>query len=161
MKKLIPFLFGFLIGALIAQNILQSKQLILSKQTSQIDTQIVVSDPLVISLNDERKKYGLSALMPSGKLDESSKIKACDMVDKKYFEHVAPNGEEAWDIMKKVGYKYQHAGENLARYFSNDNDMVKAWMNSKKHKENILDDRYKEIGVGRCGHYVVTHFGTK
>ncbi len=42
----------------------------------------------------------------------------------------------------------RYAGENLARDFSNASDAINAWMNSPTHKENILNPKYREIGVG-------------
>ncbi|MDP1710228.1 MAG: CAP domain-containing protein, partial [bacterium] len=40
------------------------------------------------------------------------------------------------------------AGENLARDFCSAGATVDAWMNSPTHRENMLSENYKEIGIG-------------
>ena len=52
------------------------------------------------------------------------------------------------EVFTSFGYKYRYAGENLARDFSNASSAMDAWMNSPTHKENILNPKYKEIGIG-------------
>jgi hypothetical protein len=101
-------------------------------------------------------------------LDESAKRKAEDMRDNQYFAHDSPDGVEPWYWFEKVGYDYVHAGENLAIYFDDSEEVVNAWMHSPLHKDNILKKEYTEIGVATVkGKYkgydtvfVVQHFGT-
>jgi uncharacterized protein YkwD len=40
------------------------------------------------------------------------------------------------------------AGENLAIKFKNPAGIVPAWMNSPKHKKNMLNAAYTQTGVG-------------
>lgn len=49
--------------------------------------------------------------------------------------------------MKGAGYKYSVAGENLARDFADTPSMMDAWMASPTHKANIVNPKYKEIGI--------------
>ena len=70
------------------------------------------------------------------------------MIDRDYWAHVAPDGTQPWKFFTSFGYKYRYAGENLARDFSNASSAMDAWMNSPTHKENILNPKYKEIGIG-------------
>ena len=37
--------------------------------------------------------------------------------------------------------------ENLAIGFESNKDVMKAWMDSPSHKENILNEKYNEIGL--------------
>ena len=70
------------------------------------------------------------------------------MLSRQYFDHVSPSGEGAGDIANKFGYKFVLIGENLAMGdFVDDEDVVKAWMNSPGHRANILKPAYIEIGV--------------
>ena len=41
----------------------------------------------------------------------------------------------------QAGYNFSFAGENLAVYFSDSNDVNTAWMNSPEHRANLLDPR--------------------
>ena len=76
------------------------------------------------------------------------------MFAKGYWAHVSPIGTEPWYFITKSGYKYQHAGENLARDFSNPKDIVDAWMASPTHKQNLLDARYQDIGIAVMDGYI-------
>ncbi|MDP3917901.1 MAG: CAP domain-containing protein [Candidatus Woesebacteria bacterium] len=98
--------------------------------------------------NQKRTEAGLSALSLNQELSAAAYTKAKDMIDKDYWAHTAPDGTEPWKFFGDFGYKYRYAGENLARDFSNASSAVNAWMNSPTHRENILNPKYKEIGIG-------------
>ncbi|EKD94570.1 MAG: hypothetical protein ACD_26C00034G0105 [uncultured bacterium] len=98
--------------------------------------------------NQKRTEAGLSALSLNEKLSAAAYTKGRDMIDRDYWAHVAPDGTQPWKFFTNFGYKYRYAGENLARDFSNASDAVNAWMNSPTHRENILNTKYKEIGIG-------------
>lgn len=97
--------------------------------------------------NAERKKNGLPALVPNASLSEAAYQKARNMFDEQYWSHYSPDGESPWEFMKAAGYTYSVAGENLARDFTDTDDMVNAWMNSPTHRENIVNAKYQEIGI--------------
>ena len=108
-----------------------------------------ISPAEVIRLtNAQRAASGLSPVSENSKLDLAALAKGNDMLAKGYWAHFAPDGTSPWSFFMNFGYKYQYAGENLARDFSNANDAVNAWMNSPSHRENILNSKYKEIGIG-------------
>lgn len=65
-----------------------------------------------------------------------------------------------WETMKKY-YRYQIAGENLARQFNSDEAIVNAWLNSPAHREVMLNCRYTEVGVGRYNGYVSQLYGKR
>ena len=98
--------------------------------------------------NLKRTEAGLEPLSVNQKLSDAAYIKGADMINKDYWAHVAPDGTEPWAFFNSIGYKYRYAGENLARDFSNPNSAVEAWMQSTSHRENILNPKYKEIGIG-------------
>lgn len=107
-----------------------------------------ISPSEIISLtNKERAANGLSALTNNKTLDSAALAKGNHMLAKGYWAHFAPDGTSPWSFFVNFGYKYQYAGENLARDFTNASDTVAAWMNSPSHKENILNPHYKEIGI--------------
>jgi uncharacterized protein YkwD len=90
------------------------------------------------------------------------------MFENQYFAHESPTGEKVSDLAKKFGYDFLLIGENLAMgNFSSDEDLVLAWMESPGHRENILNEKYQEIGVavkkgifeGKEVWIAVQHFG--
>jgi hypothetical protein len=97
--------------------------------------------------NAKRLEAGVGSLNYNSLLSEAARLKGQDMLAKGYWAHVAPDGTEPWYFFTKTGYKYKYAGENLARDFSNPTDAVNAWMASPSHRENLLSDKYKDIGI--------------
>lgn len=101
-------------------------------------------------VNAERAKAGLGIVSFENRLNEAAGIKARDMAAKTYFDHVSPDGVDPWDLLARVGYDWQWAGENLAlnsQTFSEE-AIVKAWMNSPGHREVILTGSHTETGIG-------------
>ena len=116
---------------------------------SQIDPAKVVE-----LTNNQRLNTGLEILRQNPELDQAAAAKAADMFADNYWAHVSPSGTEPWYFVTNSGYKYQHAGENLARDFSNPKDIVSAWMASPTHRKNLLDGRYRDIGVAVMDGYI-------
>ena len=86
--------------------------------------------------------------MASTKLHAAAMKKVQDMFLKQYFAHVSPDGRQASDLASDQNYEYIAIGENLALgNFENDKILVQAWMDSPGHRANILDRRFREIGV--------------
>lgn len=98
--------------------------------------------------NDQRVQFGLPTLEENTLLNQAASLKLRDMFDKQYFEHVSPEGFGPSHWVEIAGYKYRIIGENLALgNFENDADLVDAWMNSPGHRENILREEFRDIGV--------------
>ncbi len=106
------------------------------------------ADLIVAETNKRRKENTLGPLEENPNLTRAAEMKLKDMVDKQYFEHVSPTGKGPADLAKAAGYSYVLVGENLALgNFEDDSVLLDAWMNSPGHRANILNTRYKEIGV--------------
>ena len=110
-------------------------------------------------INEIRIENGLSSVKYNRMLAKSSKDKACDMNEKHYITHTSPDGK-LWEFIKETGYHFVMAGENLGQGCT-DEGCVELWMRSPKHKEIILDPRYKEGAVSRCGDSIALHFATR
>ena len=128
----------------------------------------VVSAILVDLANEDRTENELNTLTLNPTLVAVAQAKANDMAEKGYFAHTSPEGRDPWYWFNAEGYEYRNAGENLAVDFSDSGDIEKAWMSSPKHRENILNEKYTEIGIAMAegtyeGHpttFVVQVFGT-
>jgi len=118
--------------------------------------------------NEARGSEAVGTLRRSSVLDEAAQQKANDMAKEGYFAHYSPEGVAPWFWFDESGYNFVHAGENLAVYFTDSEDVVDAWMSSPGHRANILNGDFTEIGVGTAkGTYegydtvfVVQFFGT-
>ena len=71
-----------------------------------------------------------------------------DMADHDYFSHDSRNGTSAFQRIKKAGYRYSSAGENIAAGFRTPASVVKAWLKSPGHCKNVMNRSYDELGVG-------------
>mgnify|MGYP000532153764 CR=1 FL=1 len=123
---------------------------------------------IIYFTNVNRNANSILSVTENSKLNTSAQVKAADMLAKQYFEHDSPSGVSVGDLVEDAEYAYVTVGENLARGdFKNSKEVVDAWMASPGHKENILNVRYTEIGVGIAyGKYegddvwlLVQHFG--
>lgn len=107
----------------------------------------ITPERIIELTNIERVKSGLAPLRENKVLSEAARGKAADMIAFSYWAHISPSGKTPWAFFADVGYKYQYAGENLARDFKDPEAVMSAWMNSSSHKDNIVNSKYQEIGV--------------
>jgi uncharacterized protein YkwD len=98
--------------------------------------------------NTERAKEKEAALSIDSQLTSAAQAKATDMVTRDYWSHDTPDGKAPWTFIAAAGYSYQAAGENLAYGFNNASDTITGWMNSKEHRDNILNIAYSQVGFG-------------
>lgn len=113
--------------------------------------------------NEDRRRHGLVALQENDALREGARLKAQDMVERRYFGHTDPDGRKAWAWFDRVAYPYTFAGENLARAARDPIQIEAGWMRSQPHRKNILSPRFTEFGIAavesRGGVIVVAFFG--
>lgn len=102
---------------------------------------------LLTDVNKEREKLNLTPLVINEELNQAALAKAQDMFTDQYWAHVAPDGKQAWDFIKESKYVYKYAGENLARDFDNSDEVVRAWMASPSHRENIANKDFTQMGL--------------
>jgi len=99
-------------------------------------------------VNAERKKVGCPALTIDPQLTAAAQAHSANMESRHFFSHVDPDGKQPWDRMLKAGYRYRIAAENIGAGFSTPEAMVRGWMNSPGHRENILNCKLEDTGVG-------------
>lgn len=131
-------------------------------------TDITVAD-LFKYTNEKRATAGLSTLELNDQLSAAARDKAADMFANNYWAHNSPAGRNPWSFIVEANYSYLFAGENLARDFGDSRGVVEAWMSSSSHRENLVNQRYRDIGFavvngklnGKETTLVVQMFGTK
>lgn len=107
----------------------------------------ITPSQVVEKTNQERQAQGLPPLTLNAELSQAALAKGQDMFGNQYWAHVSPEGTPPWTFIQNAEYEYQVAGENLARDFSNTDDMIQAWMASPTHRANIVSSRYQDIGI--------------
>lgn len=106
-----------------------------------------ISEKNIIELNNkERNKNNLAPLKINPLLSQAARNKALSIFKNNEFSHDIKNKKfSAW--IKETGYKYSLVGENLAIDFSSSQDIFTAWLESKEHRDNILNQNYQETGI--------------
>lgn len=83
----------------------------------------------------------------SGTLADVAYGHAADMAAHNYFEHVDAAGRSPADRVRAVGYQERLVGENIAYGPQSVEEVVKGWLDSPGHCENIMDPRFAEMGL--------------
>ena len=101
-------------------------------------------------LNNERRHRGLPRLHENHRLDLASMRHARDMARHDFFAHGDFVGRiKATDYLAGAGA--WTVGENIAwgaGPYATPKGIVRMWMNSPPHRDNILSRRFREIGIG-------------
>lgn len=102
---------------------------------------------MLILVNKERNNNGSPVLMFDDKIAEVARLHSSDMFENKYFSHIAPDGSDPAARMEQGKISFSYAGENLA--FAPDVVVAhQGLMDSPGHKRNILDPKFRRIGIG-------------
>ncbi|MDP9134326.1 MAG: CAP domain-containing protein [Actinomycetota bacterium] len=109
----------------------------------------------VCLINNRRVARGLPRLRINNRLSRAAKWHTHDMVHRSYFGHVSRRGRDVVDRLYGAHYlggRFSWAvGENLAwgsGSLGTPRKIVQAWMKSPGHRRNMLDRRFREIGIG-------------
>jgi uncharacterized protein YkwD len=126
---------------------------------------------VIEATNAERAAAGLAPVTWNRLLGQSAQLHAEDMNSRKYFAHESPEGVTSGERILATKYGKLTAetcdcqsyrvsvGENLAHGQQTVEKVMRDWMASPGHKENILQPLFREIGIGISGRYWVQHFG--
>ena len=110
---------------------------------------------VVCLINQQRAIHHLPPLQASPRLNRSAQNWTNVMVATDQFTH----GANFASRITAVGYAWRAAGENIATGFATPRSVVRAWMASTGHCENILSPIYRNVGTG-VSRRVVRGFAT-
>jgi uncharacterized protein YkwD len=130
---------------------------------------LTVAEKRILDLhNKARKKRGRKALCVHPALTAAARFHSQEMLDKDYLSHNSYNGETVRERLEHFGYTFSNYsywtyGENYAAGWdtsSTPDNCFKYWMNSSGHRANILNRKFREVGIGvRVGTFKI-HQGT-
>lgn len=96
--------------------------------------------------NRVRRDNNLRTLCVHPKLQRAARAHSRDMIRRDYFAH-----GDVGQRLKNYGYNWRIYAENIA-YGSGSKGspgyIMRSWMQSSSHRTNILDGRFREIGIG-------------
>ncbi|HTU19863.1 MAG TPA: CAP domain-containing protein [Gemmataceae bacterium] len=100
-------------------------------------------------LNEKRAKKDLLALRPHPLLIKAAREQSKNMAKQRKMEHDL-NGKKLGQRVDAAGYNWGKVSENLAMAEDGEpplSAIVKDWMESAQHRENLLDKNVTETGV--------------
>lgn len=100
-------------------------------------------------VNRERSKKGFGNLIWNSKLAELARSYSEKMARERFFSHFERNGIDVAGRAKNI--KWRLIGENLFMgdgYEKIEQIAVKGWMKSPTHRDNILEGKFNETGIG-------------
>jgi uncharacterized protein YkwD len=86
-------------------------------------------------------------LAASSLLNRAAREHATDMARNNYFEHTGMDGSAPKERLARLGYRSLLTGENIAYGPVSAEEVVKGWLNSPGHCANIMEPRFREIGI--------------
>ncbi|MET0785884.1 MAG: CAP domain-containing protein [Paenisporosarcina sp.] len=81
-----------------------------------------------------------------------------DMAIQNYFSHESPDFGDLEDRLKEAQIPYKTAGENIAAFYYDPIEVVHGWLNSKDHREMLLNEDFTHVGSGAFGKYYTQNF---
>ncbi|MEH6547683.1 MAG: CAP domain-containing protein, partial [Sneathiella sp.] len=116
---------------------------------------------IIDDLNTERLNTGLLSLRPDKRLMETAQQHAEFMAKKQVLSHSGaklltlqpgtPNSTQASDFADRIratGYLFSVAAENIALGAVDAAGLVRIWMDSPPHRDNILNVQITDLGIG-------------
>jgi len=109
-------------------------------------------------VNDERTRVGVTKLVYDETLELGAQMRSDELCN------IPMSHDNFVPTALEVKYHAKLIGENLAKDWYSDEEMVTGWINSPTHYENIKNPAFVETGIGvaDCGETVVVTqwFGT-
>src|SRR5262249_8045819 len=124
---------------------------------------------LVELLNKERKKEKLAELVVDPLLCKVARQHSENMAKHEDMKHKL-DGKGVGDRVSEAGYDYRAAGEILANSKAEDDrdsppsppaEIHKMWMESPEHRKNILNPKYREVGLSMARSKKGTYYYTQ
>lgn len=106
-------------------------------------------------LNEHRAGDGLMPVFDERACNTAARDYSQLMGEMNWFDHTGPDGSSPWDRMCDAGYNpacgpSTAVGENIAAGNGSAAATFEQWRTSPGHNRNMLDSRYRVVGIGRA-----------
>lgn len=105
-----------------------------------------------------RIRHQLDTVQWDEKISEVALGHSKDMFETENFSHISEKFGELSDRLEVADVFYQLAGENIAANYIDGPAVVEGWLNSKGHRETLLNNEYTHLGVGVYHKYFTQNF---
>lgn len=109
-------------------------------------------DQLLTLINNARTAQGRNPLQEQDQLMAAAQGHSLDMACNNFASHTGSDNSSWYDRISAQGYAYSYASENIyygdPAYGGDAAGAFDWWMHSTVHKDNILDPKVSQIGIG-------------
>ncbi|MFT8320339.1 MAG: CAP domain-containing protein [Bacillus sp. (in: firmicutes)] len=151
-----------------AKTLLQQRPYELVYRGELVETASAVEDNEAVEKGSEqqildmtnvlRKQFKLNKVQwdePTAKVALGHSV---DMYDTKSFSHTSNKYGDLAARLEKGQVFYQVAGENIAAGYTDAGAVIEGWLNSKGHRECLLNKDFSHLGVGVYKKYYTQNF---
>lgn len=117
-----------------------------------------VEEQIFEMTNLYRKRHGLHEYTYNEELAHVAYKHSRDMAKNTYFSHDNLRGESVGDRIRKDEVAFKQAAENIAYNYADALAVTEGWLNSEGHREALLNESLREIGVGVYKLYYTQNF---
>jgi uncharacterized protein YkwD len=105
---------------------------------------------LLQMINETRWEQGqIPPLKANPHLQRAAQEHSLSMAESGFFGHKGCDGSSPWDRIEASGYGNWHVlAENVAAGYADPQDTLRAWLESPRHRANLLNPELCEAGVG-------------
>lgn len=100
------------------------------------------------AVNRERTARGLPRLCLSSKLKNAALGHSRDMAKKSFLSHAGSDGSSISKRVDDAGYDWTYVSENVAAGHTTVASVVASWMQSRRHRANILSPQARMFECG-------------
>ncbi|MDL2206484.1 Ig-like domain-containing protein [Eubacteriales bacterium OttesenSCG-928-N13] len=130
------------------------------KVRGTLNTNASYEEQILFYINERRVMNGSKPLTNYEPLAKSARVRAEEL--SKSFSHTRPNGKSCFTA---INFSMRYGAENIAMGFTSAEAVVDGWWNSPPHKKSLLNNIYKESGIGiyqkNGKYYFVQMFATR
>jgi uncharacterized protein YkwD len=99
-------------------------------------------------VNALRAAAGCAPVIADPRLNTAAQKHADDMLARRYYNHVTPEGATPLDRAQEAGFSAGVIAENIAEGQFTVGEVMDGWMRSEGHRANVLNPKVTELGIG-------------
>lgn len=108
-----------------------------------------------------RGRFEISGVVWDEQTAEVARLHSLDMFENSFFAHESPDNGNLSNRLEKGEIVFQGAGENIAAKYVDGVAAFEGWLNSKGHRDTLLNAEYTNLGVGVYRNYYTQNFIVK
>jgi uncharacterized protein YkwD len=102
-------------------------------------------------INQFRSQNNLPTLSIDARLMAAAEGHSLDMAQHNFFAHEGSEGASVGDRLTRQEYAWNFYAEDLGCGYDSAKAVVQGWLDSPTHRENLMAEQARHIGVGYVG----------